>query len=73
MPEGLWHDQSMSFPNHSPAGFQNFVAEPYTPNIGATLHGLDLSQPLSEVAQTELKAALARYEVIFFSGSSTHP
>jgi len=46
--------------------YQNFVVEPFTPNIGATLHGLDLSQPLSDLAQTELKAALARYEVIFF-------
>ena len=46
--------------------YQNFVVEPFTPNIGATLHGLDLSQPLSELAQTELKAALARFEVIFF-------
>jgi alpha-ketoglutarate-dependent taurine dioxygenase len=27
---------------------------------------LDLSQPLSELAQTELKAALAQFEVIFF-------
>jgi taurine dioxygenase len=27
---------------------------------------LDLSQPLSELAQTELRAALAQYEVIFF-------
>ena len=51
---------------HSPALYQSFVAKPYTPNIGATLHGLDLSQPLSDLAQTELKAALARFEVIFF-------
>lgn len=56
----------MIFLPHSSAAYQSFVAEPYTPNIGATLHGLNLSQPLSNLAQTELKAALARYEVIFF-------
>ena len=49
-----------------PHVYESFVAKPFTPNIGATLHGLDLSQPLSDLAQTELKAALARYEVIFF-------
>lgn len=56
----------MIFLPHSSAAYQSFVAEPYTPNIGATLHGLNLSQPLGDLAQTELKAALARYEVIFF-------
>ena len=56
----------MTLSSHSSAAYQTFVAEPYTPNIGATLHGLDLSQPLSELAQTELKAALAQFEVIFF-------
>lgn len=49
-----------------PHVYESFVATPFTPNIGATLHGLDLSQPLSDLAQSELKAALARYEVIFF-------
>lgn len=49
----------MSSPIQTSAAYQSFVAEPYTPNIGATLHGLDLSQPLSDRAQTELKAALA--------------
>ncbi|PUE49632.1 TauD/TfdA family dioxygenase [Limnohabitans sp. 2KL-51] len=56
----------MSSPIQTSAAYQSFVAKPFTPNIGATLHGLDLSQSLSDLAQTELKAALARYEVIFF-------
>ena len=56
----------MTLLSQSSASYQSFVAEPYTPNIGATLHGLYLSQPLSELAQTELRAALAQYEVIFF-------
>lgn len=67
------HDLRMSFLTHCPTAYQSFVAEPYTPNIGATLHGLDLSQPLSDLAQTELKAALARYEVIFFRDQTLTP
>lgn len=59
--------------NISPAVYQSFVAEPYTPHIGATLHGLDLSQDLSDLAQTELQAALARYEVIFFRDQNLTP
>ena len=63
----------MSSPIQTSAAYQSFVAEPYTPNIGATLHGLDLSQSLSDLAQTELKAALARYEVIFFRDQKLTP
>jgi taurine dioxygenase len=63
----------MTLSSHSFAAYQSFLAEPYTPNIGATLHGLDLSQPLSELAQTELKAALAQYEVIFFRDQTLTP
>ena len=58
---------------HSRASYQSFVAKPFTPNIGATLNGLDLSQSLSDLAQTELKAALARYEVIFFRDQKLTP
>lgn len=56
-----------------PHVYDSFVAQPYTPNIGPTLHGLDLSQPLSDLAQIELKAALARYEVIFFQDQVLTP
>jgi taurine dioxygenase len=66
MPDLFWHDRKMTLSTHSTAEYPSFVAEPYTPNIGATLHGLDLSQPLSDWVQADLKAALARYEVIFF-------
>jgi taurine dioxygenase len=63
----------MTLSSHSSAAYQSFVAKPYTPNIGATLHGLDLSQPLSELAQTELRAALAQFEVIFFRDQTLTP
>ena len=58
---------------HSPAVSTSFVAEPYTPHIGATVHGLDLSQPLSVAVQADLNAALARYEVIFFRDQQLSP
>lgn len=63
----------MITPTHSPQGYTSFVAEPYTPNIGATLQGLDLSQPLNATVQAELKAALAQYEVIFFRDQTLSP
>lgn len=53
--------------------FHSFLAEPYTPCIGATVHGLDLSQPLSALAQTELQSALAQYEVLFFRDQQLTP
>lgn len=56
----------MSKLNDLPHVYNGFVAEPYTPTIGATLHGLDLSKPLDESVQAALREALARYEVLFF-------
>lgn len=53
--------------------FRSFLAEPYTPCIGATVHGLDLSQPLSALAQAELQSALAQYEVLFFRDQQLTP
>jgi len=58
---------------HYPAVLPSFVAEPYTPHIGATIHGLDLTQPLSGLVQDELKDALAEYEVIFFRDQKLSP
>jgi len=46
--------------------FTRFVVEPYTPTIGAVIHGLDLSKPFDALTHTELQQALAQYEVIFF-------
>uniref|UniRef100_UPI0037BF3DC2 TauD/TfdA dioxygenase family protein n=1 Tax=Limnohabitans sp. TaxID=1907725 RepID=UPI0037BF3DC2 len=63
----------MSTSPHLQRAYQSFLVEPYTPNVGATLHGLDLSQPLSELAQTELRAALAQFEVIFFRDQTLTP
>ena len=63
----------MSKLNDLPLVYKTFAAEPYTPNIGATIHGLDLSKPLSDVAKTELQDALAQYEVLFFRDQNITP
>jgi len=63
----------MSKLNDLPSAFTRFVAEPYTPTIGAVIHGLDLSKPLDDIAQKELKSALAKYQVIFFRDQTIAP
>lgn len=63
----------MSKLNDLASPYTRFVAEPYTPNIGATLHGLDLSQPLDAATQAELRRALAEHEVIFFRDQQLTP
>lgn len=63
----------MSNLNDLVAPYTRFVAEPYTPNIGATIHGLDLSQPLDETTQAELRHALAEHQVIFLRDQQITP
>ena len=63
----------MSKLNDLPRNYTRFVAEPYTPSIGAVIHGLDLSKPLDDLAKTELQSALALYEVIFFRDQQLTP
>lgn len=53
--------------------YTRFGVAPYTPTIGAVIHGLNLSQPLDAVAQAELRHALAHYEVIFFRDQDITP
>lgn len=63
----------MSHPNDHAAAFTRFGVEPYTPTIGALIHDLDLRQPLDEATRAELRAALARYEVLFFRDQELTP
>lgn len=63
----------MSQLNDLPRPFTRFAAQPYTPNIGAVIHGLDLSQPLDAATQEELRQALARHEVLFFRDQQLTP
>ncbi len=63
----------MSNLNDLPSAYTRFKVEPYTPNIGAYIHGLDLRQPLDHTTQDELRKALAQYEVIFFRDQNLTP
>ena len=53
--------------------YTRFGVEPYTPNIGAVIHGLDLRQPLDVSTQEELRRALAEHEVLFFRDQHLTP
>jgi len=63
----------MSKLNDLATPYTRFVAEPYTPAIGAVIHDLDLRQPLDAVTQDELRRALAVHEVIFFRDQQLTP
>lgn len=63
----------MSHPNDHAAAFTRFGVEPYTPTIGAVIHDLDLRVPLDEATRAELRAALARHEVLFFRDQALTP
>lgn len=63
----------MSQLNDLPRTYTRFAVEPYTPHIGAVIHGLDLRQPLDRETQTELQQALAAFEVLFFRDQHLTP
>ena len=63
----------MSQLNDHTLPYTRFGVEPYTPTIGAVVHGLDLRQPLDEATQTELRHALAQHEVLFFRDQDLTP
>ncbi|MEY4751960.1 MAG: hypothetical protein RIQ60_4174 [Pseudomonadota bacterium] len=48
------------------ARYQHFRPVPRMPNFAAWIEGVDLTQPLSEAVQAELRQALFDFEVIFF-------
>ena len=47
-------------------GYTRFEVEPISPTIGAEVRGLDLAEPLDEVAFSELNDAWMRHLVLFF-------
>jgi len=47
--------------------------EPLTPRIGATIHGIDLTNPLSDEAFADLHAAWMEHLVLFFRKQSLTP
>lgn len=50
----------------SQRAFSRLSVEPLTPQIGAEIHGVDLSQEQDDAVITEIRAALLQHKVIFF-------
>jgi taurine dioxygenase len=53
--------------------FANFTATPVGGCIGATIEGLDITQPLSDADAAEIQQALVHYHVLFFHGLDLTP
>lgn len=53
--------------------FASFSVQPVSGTIGADIAGLDLSQPLPEGTQAELRQALVHYHVLFFHDQQLTP
>jgi taurine dioxygenase len=47
--------------------------EPLTPTIGATVHGVDLAQPISDELFAEIQAAFLEHLVLFFRDQAMSP
>ena len=47
-------------------GYETIEVAPFSPNIGAEIFGVDLSQPLGNQAFSEIHDALMEHQVIFF-------
>jgi len=43
-----------------------FEIKPYSPTIGAEIHGIDLRQPMPDATLASLRAALLEWKVLFF-------
>lgn len=54
-------------------GYKHLVVEPYTPNIGATIRDIDLTQIGDESLRAELRKALVEYQVLFFRQQTLTP
>lgn len=54
-------------------GERIFQATPISPAIGAVISGVDVSQPISDVAKQFIETALLQYQVIFFRNQPISP
>lgn len=63
----------MSKPENAVPGYKHLLVEPYTPNIGATIHDIDLAKIADEGVRAELRKALAEFQVIFFRRQTLTP
>lgn len=63
----------MTTPEYAVPGYQRLVIEPYTPNIGAVIHDLDLAEIAGPLLREELRRALAEFQVLFFRRQNLSP
>ena len=54
-------------------GYTHLAIEPYTPNIGATVHDIDLAHLGDESLRAELRKALFEFQVLFFRKQTLTP
>lgn len=54
-------------------GYRHLVIEPYTPNIGAVVHDIDLADIGIESVRAELRKALVEFQVLFFRNQNLTP
>ena len=66
MPVSLGHDEGVSL-------VTAVDVRPISPNIGAEVHGLDLSRPLGAEVVKQVRAALCHHLVLFFPGQDLDP
>ena len=53
--------------------YQHIDVEPLTPTIGATVHGIDLSEPLDDAVLAEIHSAWMDHLVVFFRNQPLSP
>ncbi|THF65302.1 TauD/TfdA dioxygenase family protein [Pseudothauera rhizosphaerae] len=63
----------MSVRENPVPGYKLLDLEPYTPNIGAVIHGLDLSLGADTALADELRRALAEFQVLFLRRQTLTP
>ena len=56
----------MSNAAHSLAPEPELTIVPLEPTIGAEIHGVDISKPISDLTRDRIKAAILEYKVVFF-------
>jgi taurine dioxygenase len=52
---------------------RNFIVDPVTPNIGAIVHGVDLSHDLDEETLSGIRSAMLKHRVVFFEDQQMSP
>ena len=63
----------MSTTDAALAGYKLLKIEPYTPNIGATILDVNLANIGNEALRSELRKALAEFQVLFFRKQTLTP